>query len=128
MEKANINGIEAQHNADLEKIRKERKSIETWVESLRETMVSQIEDGKVPLSKIENYERKNWTNAAKKHSASHQDLWNDFEQFWKSEGLDVVITDGHDGVGIKDWINISVSPLPERPRLGGVTRQEYPGR
>lgn len=116
LERAKINGIEAQHRADMEEIRKARADTKDWLDSIRETFVNQIEAGKVPLKKIENFDRQSWINKAVQGKAENQDLWNDFQQYWRSEGLDPEIKEAHDGMGTKSWINFTVKVLPKRPR------------
>jgi hypothetical protein len=113
LEQAQIKGAEAQHNADMEKIRKERKDIEDKLDKMRDLFVEQIEAGKVPLKKIKNMEWKDWVKAASRSGkASHQDLWNEFTNFWAKEGLSIRINDAHDGGGMEDWINVTLVLLP----------------
>ena len=121
LERAKINGIEAQHRADMEKIRKARADTKDWLDFIRETFVNQIEAGKVPLKKIENFDRESWLKKAVQGKAENQDLWNDFRQYWRSEGLEPEINEAHDGMGMKSWINFTVKVLPERPRSVSTT-------
>lgn len=116
LEKAKIHGIEAQNSADLAKIRRERNDLERWLESVREHMVDQINESRVPLKKIEDYDQQRWIKSAIEGKAKHQDLWNNFRQFWSKEGLTPVAHDAHDGVGISSWINLGLDILPARPR------------
>lgn len=116
LEQAKIAGLEAQAAADMEKIRRERADTKDWLEHTKQKIVSQIESGKVPLVKVEDYDRKQWIHDAVIGKAANQDLWNNFSQYFKSEGLSINCKDGHDGMGMKDWINITVKVLPERPR------------
>jgi hypothetical protein len=116
MNRAKVEGLLAQHNADMEKIRKERTDIEDWIKHVTEKMVSQINAGKVPLVVLKNYDRQQWVRKAKLSNAEHQDIWNDFRQFWHSEGLDPIISEDHDGMGMESWINITVKVLPNKPR------------
>jgi hypothetical protein len=123
LEQARVNGIEAQHNADLEKIRKERSAIKDKLDKIKDLFVEQIEAGKVPLKKIENYEWKDWVKASYSQSSKtpHLDLWMEFHKFWADEGLVIRITDGHDGAGMTDWINVSLVLQRGRPRSVGAT-------
>ena len=116
LKQANITRLEDQHNADLAKIKHERDDITHWLETIKKLFVEQINSGKVPLKKITSYERKSWIESATKGKAKHQDLWRSFEQFWRSEGLEIVVKHDHDGVGIKSWINLTLEVLPARPR------------
>jgi len=124
LEQAKIAGLNAQAAADMEKVRRERADTKDWLENMKEKIVSQIEAGKVPLVKVENFDRKKWVRKAVKGKAANQDLWNDFNQYFKSEGLSITYSEGHCGMGMKDWINMTATVLPERPRLGGFTDKD----
>lgn len=125
LEAARVEGLQAQHNADLERIRRERQELQQWLNGTKDSIVGQINDGKVPLVKVKNYTRQEWVrNAVKTGKAEHQDLWNDFRQYFRSEGLEPDFTEGHDGMGMESWINITVKVLPPRPRLPGVTNKD----
>lgn len=125
LEQAKVKGVEAQNRADMIKIRRERQELENFLNDIRETFVYQINEGRVPLEKIENFDRESWLKKAVKGDAEHQDLWNDFRQYWRSEGLEPKVSEAHDGMGMKSWINLTVEVLPVRPRLPGVTRSGY---
>jgi len=116
LEQAKINELNAQHQADMEKIRKARADTKDWLDNVKENFIIDIEAGKVPLKKVENYDRKEWLKRARQGQAENQDLWNDFRQYWRSEGLEPEVTEAHDGAGIKDWINLTVKVLPDRVR------------
>jgi hypothetical protein len=109
LEQAHIRGVEAQHHADMEKVRRERAGIKLMLDNMRDLFVSQINEGRVPLKKIEHYDRMKWIkDAANASNASHQDLWTEFKNFWAKEGLAIRINDAHDGGGMKDWINVTL--------------------
>lgn len=116
LEQAKIKGIEAQAAADMEALRRARADIEHWLEQTRLEFVTQINLGRVPLKKVKEYNRRAWLQEANNGQASNHDLWNKFRQFWISEGLEPVLQDAHDGVGIESWINLTVKVLPSRPR------------
>lgn len=122
LERAKIKGIGARRQADMKKIKKERANIKNWLDSVKGTFVSQIEASKVPFTKVTTYDRKKWLNDAVEGKAEHQDLWNDFRQYWRSEGLEPEITEAHDGMGKESWLNFTVKVLPERPRSSEVKR------
>ena len=56
LEQARIEGAEAQHNADLDKVRRERAAIKDKLDKIKDLFVTQIDAGKVPFKKIENYD------------------------------------------------------------------------
>lgn len=116
LDQAKITKLEEQAAADLAKIERERKDIADWLESVKKRFVEQINDDRVPMKKVENYERREWIKSATKGDAAHQDLWNGFQQFWKSEGLEIVSNESHDGMGMKSWTTITLQVLPPRVR------------
>lgn len=116
LEVARVKGIEAQHAADMEKIRKERNDITDWLNHVGEKMKGHILAGKVPLHKIDDYNRQAWVREAFSGKAKHIDLWKKFVNDWTREGLEPVMHEAHDGVGIHSWINLTVKILPKRPR------------
>ncbi len=124
LERAKIEGIEAQHNADMAKIRREREEIQKFLNGTRDSIVDQINSEKVPLVKVKNYGRQDWLRKATQGKAEHQDMWKDFRQFWANEGLEPVITEAHDGMGMESWVNLTVKVLPPRPRNLSLKEQE----
>lgn len=124
LERAKIEGLEKQHQADMEKIRRERADTADWINSLKDLLISQIESGKVPLKKVKNYERKKWVKDAVRGFAANSDLWDELARFWKSEGLEIVVSDAHDGAE-ESWINITLSVLPPRTRVATASSSKY---
>ena len=123
LEQAKIVGLDAQAAADMEKIRRERADTKDWLEHTKQKIVLQIESGNVPIVKVDDYDRKKWIHDVMNGKAANQDLWNNFRQYFKSEGLSIICKDGHDGTGMKEWINITATVLPPRPRESfGVKR------
>jgi hypothetical protein len=112
LERAQIKTATAQHIADMDKIRNERKRTAIWIQEIRSSLILQIEDNKVPVRKINNYDKEKWLELARKGNAADQDIWDFFIQFWNAEGLEVIINDCHDGVGLDSWKTITVKPLP----------------
>lgn len=116
LERARIEGLEAQAAAELAKIRKERDALAKWLEEIRLDFIDQINASKVPLKRVKNYEREAWLKKAISGKAEHQDIWNTFTKFWVSEGLDVAVLDGHDGMGTDSWLNVTLKVMPPRHR------------
>jgi hypothetical protein len=116
LEQARIKGLEAQASADMEAIRRARADIENWLENARIDLVDQIERGRVPLKKVKDYGRQDWLRSANKGHATNHDLWTKFRNFWVDEGLEPVLEEAHDGMGMESWINLTVQVLPARPR------------
>lgn len=116
LERARVNGIEAQAAANMEQIRRERDAIAEWLENIRLDFIEEINANKVPLKKIKAHERRVWLEKAIAGKAEHQDLWTMFTKFWASEGLDVAVLNAHDGVGQESWINLTLMILPAKHR------------
>jgi hypothetical protein len=116
LEKAKIVGLENQHNASVDAIKRERQQTKQWLDSIKDTLISQINEGKIPLKKIKSYEKKSWVKKCFLGNAEHQDIWNDFQSFWRSEGLYIIYEEGYDGMGMEEWINLSLKVLPPRMR------------
>ena len=130
LQRAQLKTAIAQHKADLEKIRKERQKTMNWLYGIRDDFIDQIDAGKVPVEKINDYDKQKWLELAQKGNAASQDIWKDFTRFWKDEGLEVIINDCHDGVGLDSWKSITMKPLPDsdqefdyRCRFCGITNQ-----
>jgi len=120
LDQAKVKGLEAQHLADMAKIRKERKKIQDTLNKWQTNIVTDIESGKIPYIKISDYNLKSWIHAAIKGNAKHQELWQEFVSFWDNEQLTVSTTHQHDGVGIKDWIELTVKPYGSGFRHRGI--------
>lgn len=122
LEKAKIEGLEKQANADREKIRKERLSLTRLKEDTIANLTASIVEGKVPLIKIKDYDRRKWVQEAVKGKAAHQDIWNELTAWARSNALHIKIEDAHDGVGIESWINLTVVPV--RPGYRSLKEME----
>ena len=120
LEKAKIEGLEKQANADREKIRKERLSLTRLKDDTIATLTSSIEEGKVPLIKIKDYDQKKWVQDAVKSKAAHQDIWDELTAWARKNALYIKIEDAHDGVGIESWINLTVVPVRPGTRSAGL--------
>lgn len=116
LEQAKIKGLEAQAAADMEAVRRSRADVEDWLEHVKSELVTQINLGRVPLKKVKDYTRQCWLREANKGHAANFDLWSKFRQFWVLEGLEPVLEEGHDGVGVESWINLTVKILPPKAR------------
>ena len=124
MESARIEGLEKQNTTDLNAVRQEREAFDLWLDEVTLNIVTDIEEERVPLYKVEDFERMEWVKAAHTTGkARHQDIWTEFKQYFVKEGLEIRVVEANDG-STKSWLNITVLPLPPRPRLGGVTRKD----
>jgi transcriptional accessory protein Tex/SPT6 len=116
LERAKIFLLEQQASTNMEKIRQERADTELWLDQIKQNLINQIEKDQVPLEKIKDHHWQSWINQAKNGQAANSDLWNKFRQFWNKEGLEPVLEEAHDGMGMQSWINLTVKVLPARPR------------
>lgn len=120
LEKAKINSLEQQANADREKIRKDRLSLTRLKDDTIASLTSSIEEGKVPLIKIKDYDRKKWVQDAVKSKAAHQDIWEELTAWARQNALHIKVEDAHDGVGIESWVNLTVVPVRPGTRSHGL--------
>jgi hypothetical protein len=107
---AGINGAAAQSAANLKKIKLAREAREFKVNQLQIKIVNSINIGRVPYEQITDYDDQSWFKAANKRTASNQDLWVKFVDFFRKEKLAVKIDEAHDGQGMQSWIVITVVP------------------
>jgi hypothetical protein len=125
---AQLKTATAQCRADLENIRKERKETERWIQEIRISLILQIESSKVPAKKINHYDKQKWLELVEKGNAANQDIWEGFVRFWNAEGLEVIINECHDGVGMESWKSITVKPLPNLSRTVTEDRCGFCGK
>jgi transcriptional accessory protein Tex/SPT6 len=116
LERAKIFSLDEQAAADMKKIRQERADTELWLDQIKQNLIDQIEKDQIPLEKIKDHHWQSWLNQAKNGKAANSDLWNKFKQFWNKEGLEPVLEEAHDGMGMQSWINLTVKILPPRAR------------
>lgn len=114
LEEARLKTLEEKANADMAKVRKEKAKKERLVSRIQNRIVAAIEAGKVPLVKIEAHDEQEWIRKAEKGKAEYQDLWSRLIQDLGQEKLRLVVSEGHDGMGVKGWINVSVEPSKDK--------------
>ena len=66
LEQAKIQRAEDKSRSNTIKIRRERQELENFLSNIRETFVYKINEGRVPLKKIENFNRQSWLKRAVK--------------------------------------------------------------
>jgi hypothetical protein len=127
LEQAKIEGLEAQANADLEKIRKERADLTQFVNKIADDITEAVTAGKVPKIKVSAYDRYTWVNKVNDPrwaSVAHRDIW-DGLQFWAlRHDLNITVTEDWDGGGTKSWINISALPR-KGPSRADLTTTDF---
>lgn len=110
LEAAGIRSAAAQANADLAAIRLARAEKARYIDSLKQKIVEAINAGRVPSIKEENYAHQTWIKAAKSGKGDFHNMWDEFVREMGQEKLKVVVSDAHDGVGMRDWLVITVVP------------------
>ncbi len=119
LEAANIKGLAAQATADMTKIKAERDHFRIFLDNIREDFSATIKSGRVPMTKITESRHTDWLEKVSGSiDAPHQDLWNQFVSFFKTEALRVNVNNEHDGVGKHSWTTISVAPVKPGTRDG----------
>lgn len=109
----------AKQRAIEEKEKKEREWMDKILNDIYASIALQILEGKNPLVKIKDYEKRKWiesANAALNNIMSYRygknhDLWESLINKLKDEELELCVSEGHDGMGIKSWIEIRVKPI-----------------
>lgn len=123
LDQAKITDANDQYNADMMRIRAERSKRKEWLDSVKNSIVDQIKRGKVPHVEIREKHQLKWLIDAQKQEASHQDLWNDFRQFFRNERLEPTINDKNIR-DINSYGHITVTILPNKTRGYGLKEEE----
>ena len=108
--KALIKTLQDQANADLARVQKEFDKRSKFVKKIRNSIMSQIESGKVPYVKITLHNDKEWILLAEKGAAPHQELWASLIREFGQEKLRLVVSEEHDGMGMEDWVVVTAVP------------------
>ena len=115
LEQAKIKGLEAQANADLEKIRKERADLTQFINKIADDITESVTAGKVPMIKVSAYDRMCWLKSARSMAvkAAHQDIWDGLVAWANSNDLNITVTDDSDTShgGHHSWVDISAVPM-----------------
>lgn len=110
MAEAKITGAEAQAAADLKKLTQEREARQIYVTKMMTDIRAKIIAGGVPFIKVTQHDHMTWLKNAGRSTASNQTIWNQAKTSLKGDGLDIVISEAHDGGGVKTWVEITVRP------------------
>lgn len=121
---ANIKSLEEKEKADLEKLKREKEEIESFVSNIKNEIIEKIENGKIPFIKVKSHDRKTWIQNANHGKAKYNSIWNEMVQFFKNERIKVVVKDEHDGMGMESWITITVEVINQGYR-GGPSSQTH---
>lgn len=118
LEAAKIKELEAKAAADLAKIRKERETLNYFVDDFRQYLIDTITAEKVPAKKVKDYDRQRWIREAMKGNAAHQDIWNGLRNWAREQALVIIAREEHDGMGRDSWITLTADAV--RPGTRGV--------
>jgi hypothetical protein len=105
---AKITTMAEKEKADLEKIKKEKEEYQSFVNSIKDQIIENIENEKVPVIKIKDYNKRKWINEAKEGKAKYNSLWSEMVRYFKDERLSIIVNDAHDGMGMEEWTTITV--------------------
>jgi hypothetical protein len=122
LEDAKIKNIGDQANADLEKIRKAKQEKTDLINKIKEKFVEQIENNKVPYTKITDYTLQEWIRSAQKRNAEFQEIWDYFVGYFKNEKCAVMVKEEHDGQGMANWIVLTLVPQLNATRVENYFR------
>ena len=126
LEDAKIKGAKAQAAADMAALRKKRQERKQFVDGIEKDIINAICEGKVPYIQVHSYEKCKWIEQAQKGKAEFQDLWSDLIQEMGQEKLRVDVNHAHDGMGLKEWIEITVTPSKHKIVYRDGIRQPTP--
>ena len=120
--------LKAEEDAKREALRKEEeakaraRALQTAerqkiINCIKDEIITKIEDGKKPAYKLRGpTDVRAWINAWYLRSDGRpmedREVWMGLQDWLKAEGLRLKITEGHDGMGMSDWLVISVKPIP----------------
>lgn len=111
LEAAKIKALDAKAAADLAKIRKERETLNHFVDEFRQYLIDTIISEKIPAWKVSSYDRQTWIREAIKGNAAHQDIWNGLRDWARGQALIVVAHEQHDGIGMDSWITLTADTV-----------------
>jgi hypothetical protein len=126
-----LNEARVAHDAAIEqaalaKLEADKKKRQKFVDLLTHDITSDIEDGRVPRCKINNYDDQAWIRRAQRGNAPFQKIWSDFIKALGHEKLSVNVIEAHDGVGVNSWLVISVTPSKHKIVYRGRQRVPTP--
>lgn len=79
------------------------------------TIDTAIHAGRIPLYKIYNTDQRSWINSCRRYETrgiADIDLWDNLTAWLRNEGLKIKVTEGWEGDGSRDWLEVSVELLP----------------
>ena len=105
LEAAKIKALADKAAADLAKVRRERETLNHFVDDFRQYLIDTITADKVPAKKVNDYTRQQWIRDGLRNWAREQ-------------ALIVVAHEDHDGMGMESWITLTADAV--RPGTRGV--------
>lgn len=120
--------LKAEEDAKREALRKEEEAAalraacrtmerQSVINYIKDEIITKIEAGQKPAYKVHGpTDVRSWINAwwlrSDGRPMEDRDVWMGLQDWLKAEGLRLKITEGHDGMGTRDWLVIGVEPLP----------------
>lgn len=111
LETAKITALNERAAADLVKVRRERDTLNHFVDDFRQYLIDTITAEKVPAKKVSDYTRQEWIRQAIKRNAKHQDIWDGLSKWAREQALVIVAREEHDGVGMESWITLTANAV-----------------
>ena len=110
LEEARIATLNAQQAAELAKIAEAKLELEMHLRLVKDTLISQIENNKVPKYLIGDWNIQDLWLKYEAGKSPFMQVWRDWMASFVAEDLRVKIMHEHDGFGERSWLNITVVP------------------
>lgn len=95
---------------------KQRAERTELVSRISTTIDTAIHAGRIPTYKIYGTDQRSWINSCRRHETrgiADLDLWDNLIAWLRNEGLKIKVTEGWEGDGSRDWLEVSVKLIPE---------------
>lgn len=94
---------------------KQRAERTELVSRVSTTIDTALRTGRIPLYKIYGTDQRSWINSCRRYETrgiTDLDLWDNMIAWLRNEGLRIKVTEGWEGDGSRDWLEVSVELLP----------------
>ena len=96
---------------------KQRAERTELVSRIGTTIDTALRAGRIPLYKIYGTDQRSWINSCRRYETrgiTDLDLWDNMIAWLRIEGLRIKVTEGWEGDGSRDWLEVSVELLPDQ--------------
>lgn len=94
---------------------KQRAERTELVSRISTTIDTALRAGRIPLHRIYGTDLRSWINSFNRYETRgirDLDLWDNMIAWLRNEGLRIKVTEGWEGDGSRDWLEVSVELLP----------------